>query len=51
MSGGGEALTEPEPGVEQILVNGVAVGVELEGQHIDRHVVQGYAQVVNRLSP
>ena len=40
MSGGGHAGTQVTPGVEQVLVDRVAVGAEPDREHVDRDVVE-----------
>ena len=40
-TGGGQAGAELAPGVEEVLVDRVAVGAELQGEHVDRDVVEG----------
>ena len=38
--GRGQARAQPAPRVEQVLVDGVAVGAQLQREHVDRHVVE-----------
>jgi len=40
MAGRGQAGSELSPGVEEVLVDRVAVGVKLEREHVDRDVVE-----------
>lgn len=40
-AGGRQLTPQAAPGIKQVLVNRVAVGAELERDHVDRHVVEG----------